>query len=365
MNLLNLQASIYRLVVASYQRVAPILSRFMNIPPLRLTLVLTNKCNLSCGHCFQKEGLNKKTEGELSTDEWIRVIESTSPLTIVDLIGGEALLHRDFDKILEACRKKKLMLSLTTNATLLNDRAVEKIIESRVHYLMISIDGLGKSHDEYRGRAGLFEKALEAIERLNKAKKQRGSVRPFICIKTLLMNQNVGKLPEMIRFFQNVSGVDELKFHFPTLNENWNSLSPLEDLDAIFDHDSNQYVFTPEATLEFSRRLPELKALMSETRLRVTIGPELSKIEDYVLYLEDNSRFKVGRCGEPMSNFSILPDGNLIPCLAFRIGSIREFDFNVNRVLFNDRHKSFLKRQGQDGRSNACLSCALKGHSRK
>jgi radical SAM protein with 4Fe4S-binding SPASM domain len=364
MRWLDLQAAVFRSLVTIYHRVAPLASRFVRIPPLRLTIVLTNKCNLSCGHCFQKDQLNQKMKGEMTTDEWLEVIESVSRFTVVDLIGGEAFLHRDLGRILEACRRRGLLVSITTNATLLTDQAIESILDAGVHYLMISVDGLGRDHDLYRGRPGLFEKVMDSIDRIQKAKKSRGRRRPFISIKALLMNKTLGSMPDFIDHFEKVEGVDELKFCFPTLNKLWNSLEPTDDLDFVFGRRAEQYEFSAESIRRFKERLPELERRMRDTRLRVKIGPELPKLGDYVDYVSDIADFRAGACGEPVSNFSILPNGDLIPCLSYRIGNIRGLGMDVNSVLFSSKHRDFIQRQSQDRSSNACLSCALKNHSR-
>jgi radical SAM protein with 4Fe4S-binding SPASM domain len=364
MRWLDLQAALFRSLVAVYHRVAPQVSRFVKIPPLRLTVVLTNKCNLSCAHCFQKDQLNQKVEGQMTTDEWLEVIESVSRFTVVDLIGGEAFLHRDLGKILEACRRRGLLVSITTNATLLTDQAIEAILDAKVHYLMISVDGLGREHDLYRGRPGLFDKIMDSIQRIQKAKKARGRLRPFISIKTLLMDGTLVAMPDFIDHFEKIEGVDELKFHFPTLNKLWNSLDPVDDLDFVFKRQAEQYEFSPEAARVFKERLPELERRMRSTRLRVSIGPKLPRLSDYVDYVADNSGFRAGACGEPISNFSILPNGDMIPCLSYRIGNIRSAGMDVNSVLFSPNHRNFIARQSQDRSSNACLSCTMKSHSR-
>lgn len=131
------------------------------------TLVITQKCNLECKHCFLSS--NKKTK-ELSTEDIKKVIDDLSTLQILNLVitGGEPFMREDILDVLRYCNLKKVPVTLFTNGTLIDEKIIESIKELRI-LLRVSLDGATmKTNDCIRGY-GVFEKALWTIEKSVKA----------------------------------------------------------------------------------------------------------------------------------------------------------------------------------------------------
>ena len=53
-------------------------------------------------------------------------------------------------------------VGLSTNGTLIDERMIEPIAEIGYDYVGISLDGLGETHDRFRGRDGAFADSLKA-----------------------------------------------------------------------------------------------------------------------------------------------------------------------------------------------------------
>jgi radical SAM protein with 4Fe4S-binding SPASM domain len=141
-------------------------------PPIEpiLHVDITNKCNLTCVHCFQDAG--KPRENELSTSEWLKVIEDFSNLykTNITISGGEPLCHPGIFEILEKSKNSGLYVTLFTNGTLINDEQIVEKFEKYVDKIQISLDGATeKENDEIRGK-GSFEKIIYAFQLLQKTK---------------------------------------------------------------------------------------------------------------------------------------------------------------------------------------------------
>jgi cyclic pyranopterin phosphate synthase len=94
-----------------------------NRPINSLRISLTQRCNLNCFFCHQ-EGEHGSGQ-ELSTDEIVKVAEIASQLGIkkIKLTGGEPLIREDIVKIVELISPLMKEVSMTTNATLLKDKA--------------------------------------------------------------------------------------------------------------------------------------------------------------------------------------------------------------------------------------------------
>jgi MoaA/NifB/PqqE/SkfB family radical SAM enzyme len=76
--------------------------------------------------------------------------------------GGEPLLRKDLPEILRHMKEKGWHVSINTNGWLLKERFEE--IKDFVDQVIVSIDGLEKTHDKIRRLKGLFKRAIEGIE---------------------------------------------------------------------------------------------------------------------------------------------------------------------------------------------------------
>ena len=76
-------------------------------PPLRMIAwELTRNCNLNCVHCRARASCGP-FEGELTTDEWLNVIDQTGRYSFITFTGGEVFVRKDFMQMLEyACSKR-------------------------------------------------------------------------------------------------------------------------------------------------------------------------------------------------------------------------------------------------------------------
>lgn len=89
-------------------------------------------------------------------DLFTRLIDEIAAIGNINLIlhiGGEDLLHPRFLDMLEYTMTKKDRLKRVgffTNGTLLSREVQEKLVELRVDWIAISLEGLGEVHDEIR-----------------------------------------------------------------------------------------------------------------------------------------------------------------------------------------------------------------------
>ena len=71
--------------------------------PMRYFFELTHRCNLKCPYCYLN---SKKVKEEMSTRQWLKVIDEIPFYSLVTLVGGEPLIREDFGEIFEAVSKK-------------------------------------------------------------------------------------------------------------------------------------------------------------------------------------------------------------------------------------------------------------------
>ena len=127
---------------------------------------VTSHCNLHCEHCFAVN-FEKKGKQPLSIEEYALISKQIQKLgnIMVGFTGGEPVLCRDIEKIIEAFEPKKNYISLITNGTLLNEDKIKRYKEIGVDILTISLDsGIPEEHDAFRGWTGAFKRTLENIQ---------------------------------------------------------------------------------------------------------------------------------------------------------------------------------------------------------
>jgi Fe-coproporphyrin III synthase len=125
---------------------------------------LIRRCNLRCRHCYSVSG-DVDFPGELGTEEVFRVMDDLRRFGVPVLIlsGGEPLLRPD---ILEISRRAKSMgfyTGLSTNGALIDIHNIEALAAIGYDYVGISLDGIGATHDRFRGKAGAFAASLGGV----------------------------------------------------------------------------------------------------------------------------------------------------------------------------------------------------------
>jgi len=90
--------------------------------PHEIVIELSNKCNLNCDFCFQKQ--EEFHSNMLSKKDIFLLLEeiSNSGISAVRFTGGEPFLRKDLKEILVKAKSLNLYVILNTNATLITEK---------------------------------------------------------------------------------------------------------------------------------------------------------------------------------------------------------------------------------------------------
>lgn len=164
----------------------------------------TLSCNAKCKHCGSSaEG--KKYPGELTTEEakaaFRQIAEKFDTHKIlINVTGGEPLVRQDLFEIMEYCTNELgYNWGMTSNGILLNDENVAKLKKANMCTISISIDGLEKTHDEFRGVPGSYQTIIENIKKLKEAK-----FLDHIQVTTVVHKKNINELDELYEVMKNL-----------------------------------------------------------------------------------------------------------------------------------------------------------------
>ncbi len=157
----------FRVTQYMKELVAPTPPRPRHPPPGPVVIWnLIRRCNLTCRHCYSGS-TDRHFPGELSTAEVFAVMDDLAAFGVPVLIlsGGEPLMRPDIFEISAHAKRMGFYVGLSTNGTLIDDVTADRIAEVDYNYVGISLDGIGATHDRFRGEPGAFDAALAGVRR--------------------------------------------------------------------------------------------------------------------------------------------------------------------------------------------------------
>lgn len=124
----------------------------------------TRTCNLRCVHCYS-DSEARRYDGELTTEEARLLLDDLRAYGVpaVLMSGGEPLARPDAFLLIEYAQKIGQKVTLSTNGTLISEKAAARLQSAGVVYVGISLDGIGETNDRFRGVEGAFDRAVQGI----------------------------------------------------------------------------------------------------------------------------------------------------------------------------------------------------------
>ncbi len=129
--------------------------------PLLVELEPLFQCNLACSFCGKIQHPDHILKQRMPVDQAIAAIEECGA-PMVSIAGGEPLVHPEVHVIASELLRRKKFVFLCTNAILLKNK-MDNFKPSPYFTWVIHLDGLRERHDKFVERAGIFDKAIDAI----------------------------------------------------------------------------------------------------------------------------------------------------------------------------------------------------------
>lgn len=170
--------------------------------PLSVVWNYTKECNLKCPHCFADSAFNHKSENELTTEEAMHVIDdlAANDVVMVNFCGGEPLTREDIFKIIKYTYDNDIIPSISTNATLLSKDVCQKLYDSGIRSISISLDSFNsENHDRLRQVPGAFDMAVNGISNAV----EFGQFEEII-INSTLLDYNYQEIPQIYEFSKDL-----------------------------------------------------------------------------------------------------------------------------------------------------------------
>lgn len=144
--------------------------------PLDAQLIVTRRCNLSCGYCSEFDNVSEPVPLE-DLKERIDALHRLGSVNIT-LLGGEPLMHPDVAEVVRYAGRKS-NVSIVTNGFLLRNGVIESLNEAGLNNLTVSIDTLHADPSRYIQKS--FRSLKTRLQRLANLAKFDVHVTAVLC----------------------------------------------------------------------------------------------------------------------------------------------------------------------------------------
>jgi hopanoid biosynthesis associated radical SAM protein HpnH len=129
--------------------------------PLVLMLEPLFRCNLACAGCGKIDYPTEILNQRLSVAECLEAIDECGAPVVV-IAGGEPLLHKEIDQIVQGAIARKKFVIVCTNALLL-EKKMDLFKPSKWFSWSVHLDGGKTEHDISVCQVGVYDRAVAAI----------------------------------------------------------------------------------------------------------------------------------------------------------------------------------------------------------
>lgn len=286
------------------------------LKPFLVSYAVTRECNLKCKHCYS-DALEGRAADELSTEEAKRVLDEVAGWGVKLLIldGGEPLCRKDFFDLISYASSKGLRVVIGSNGTLIDYETAIKLRKSGVQAVAISIDGAQReTHDQFRGVEGSFNKAMEGV----KACREAGLPFQF---NVVIRRSVLKEISDIIQMAVN-AGANAIEFFDLVAVKRVKERCPEELLSVDERMRVMEWLAEAQRDCPIIIRVPACPMyplLLKSKNIQPTKFPE--SLIYRIPYYE-----KGCAAGIPNGYLTILPNGDVIPCmlLQIKVGNVRE-----------------------------------------
>jgi MoaA/NifB/PqqE/SkfB family radical SAM enzyme len=179
---------------------------------------VTEQCNLSCPFCgYDRRVRRVRRNADVATVMAFGAVladyqRATGDRVLVSWLGGEPLLWPPLRALTEYFTSRLgLRVSTTTNGTSLGSAAVRAHISEHYAELTVSVDGIGRVHDDLRGWRGGFARLTRDVPMLIAERDARGHG-PRVRVNVVLMRGTVTAFEALCDEVADW-GIDEITFN--------------------------------------------------------------------------------------------------------------------------------------------------------
>jgi MoaA/NifB/PqqE/SkfB family radical SAM enzyme len=290
--------------------------------PANITVSVSYRCNSRCKTC----NVWLLPNDDLTVPEWDRVFESLGDAPYwFTFSGGEPTLRKDLPEMVASAYRhcSPGIINIPTNGI------QHKVIPGRIEQVLqaapksevvinLSLDGLGRKHDEIRGVRENWAHAMKTYARLKGLKMQYPHL--TLGVHTVISNFNVDAFPELARYVESELKPDSF------ITEIAEERVELDTVGLGITPTAEKYTVAIDALLE----------TMADVRLTgVAEVAQAFRRQYYELVKRTlRERRQVIPCMAGVASAQIAPNGDVWSCCvrAQSVGNLRDYDYDFSSV---------------------------------
>lgn len=330
------------------------------IANMEFLIYLTFRCNFHCNMCTQGEEFRKADYNELSAVEWGKLFDDLTqkiehPRLVI--MGGEPLLHKNFDEFLNLAYKKGLYTHVITNGALLFDH-FDTIVKTKTT-LTLSLHGLENTQNSITGCKNSFQKTMSALKEIKKISSKN---KPFFhIVNSVVLPENIEEMKEFTElickdklthlFLNHPRFVDEkIENETREICEK----SGFSSSQKLHLQTNKNYKFDKKYVAEVNEFFNNLNP--NRGNFKVVEFPNFTEEERFLYYGKNFSEIRGKRlCSYPWRVPFILPNGDIATCLYNTVGNFTEDNFW--KIWGNEKAEKFRKYLQEKGNLPCCKRC--------
>lgn len=307
--------------------------------PVSGTFELTPRCNLSCRMCYihMTEQEQRSAGQELTTAQWLDIGRQAVEKGMLYLLltGGEPLLRPDFREIYTEMLKMGVVMTVNTNAVLMNEEIVSCFQRYRPENVNVTLYGSSaETYGKLCGNPKGFERAVHGIKMLKEAEIR-------VNINTTFTRYNLQDMDALIDFAKEEKiPIRMAAYIFPPVRNG---------------HEAEQIYLSPEEQGKAGAYFD-----------RMTLEPEkLKKRQEYIRKNLEEGAFsdvdfeapvcEASSCMAGRGAFWISWDGCMFPC-----GMLPDTSVNLKNVDFSTAWQATIEKAKGIFLPAECTNCIYK-----
>jgi len=355
----NIDGSDY--LPAAYRSIDPATrGSIAHAQPHNVFIEVTNHCNLLCETCPRTFTTYEEPK-TLDWSDFVRIVDQFPDMERAVLHGiGEPLLNKELPRMIAYLKARGVYVLFNTNATLLNDEWANKLIDSSLDEIRVSIDGADpKTYALIRG-APLFHKVVANLQRFVEIQRTKQAILPRPSLWMTGLKENIAELPAVVRLAAHI-GVPEVYLqrmvYYADIDRAPGMLDAGHGLFATYDEYVDRLVAESEALAQL---------------LGVTLSASGATTPQHSLKGEgaitsDTPQRPWTACLRPWTTAYVTANGNLLPCCiapfattdyeSLKLGNL--FEQPMDEAWNGERYQEWRARLLSDNPHSACASCGV------
>ncbi len=295
--------------------------------PYRMDLALTYRCNNDCAHCYNSR---PRDYPELTTDEWIKIIDRLWELAIPHIVftGGEPTLRDDLHLLIAHAENNGQITGLNTNGRRLSQtQYIHSLVDAGLDHVQITLESHDPDiHDQMVNRKGAWEQTVNGL-------KNALDSPLYVMTNTTMLQSNAHKLKATLDYLA--------KTGLPTVG-----------LNALIYSGKGLNVGTgiPESELPQLLEIARERTSAHNQRLIWYTPTQYCQFDPMQLELG------IKGCTAALYNMCIEPDGGVIPC--------QSYYYQMGNILHDPwasiwNHKLAIRLREREYVPDECQGCLL------